>query len=76
VNELVEALRRAVRAEIAAAVAEAGPISQARHLTSLAERMEVERCWAYAAAVAGGLGPQRERHNGPEHGTSRHSGPP
>jgi hypothetical protein len=76
VNELVDALRRAVRAEIAAAVAEAGPVSQARHLTSLAERMEVERCWAYAAAVAGGLGPQRERHNGPEHGTSRHSGPP
>ena len=75
-NELVDALRRAVRAEIAAAVAEAGPVSQARHLTSLAERMEVERCWAYAAAVAGGLGPQRERHNGPEHGTSSHSGPP
>ena len=75
-NELVEALRRAVRAEIAAAVAAAGPVSQARHLTSLAERMEVERCWAYAAAVAGGLGSHRERHNGREHESSGHSGPP
>jgi hypothetical protein len=51
-NELVEALRRAVRAEIAAAIDASAPLSDARKQVSLAERMEVERCWAHAARLA------------------------
>jgi hypothetical protein len=73
-NELVEALRRAVRAEIAAAIAAAGPNNEPRHLSSLAERMEVERCWAYAAAVAAGVGRQREKRNA--HANAGSYGPP
>jgi hypothetical protein len=72
-NELVEAIRRAVRAEIAAAIATAGPTSETRHLTSLSERMEVERCWALAAAVAAGVR-QHEKRN--RQGSSSTYGPP
>jgi hypothetical protein len=48
-GELVEVLRRAVRAEIAAAIDAAGPIRDTRRMTSLAELREVERCSVYAA---------------------------
>jgi hypothetical protein len=58
VNELVEAIRSGVRAEINAAIAAGGPVSEARKRTSLAERMEVERCWTYAAAIAAGVIPR------------------
>lgn len=59
-NELVEALRRAVRAEIAAA--SATPLSDgSRPTTSLAERMEVERCWAQAARIADALSKESRR---------------
>jgi hypothetical protein len=51
-NELIEALRRAVRAEISAAMHASAPVSDARKQVSLAERMEVERCWAQAARLA------------------------
>ena len=59
-NTLVDALKRAVRAEIAAASGPTGLISESRRLTSLAERMEVERSWAYVANVAAQL--NQERH--------------
>jgi hypothetical protein len=59
-HALVDALRRAVRAEIEAAIGAAGPMSDARRLTSLAERMEVERSWAYVAKVAQSLNQERE----------------
>ena len=71
VNELVEAIRRAVRAEINAAIAAGGPVSEARKRTSLAERMEVERCWTYATAIAAGVIPRGR--NGQE---QRMPGPP
>lgn len=49
--ELVEAIKRAVRAELALA----------RHSNSLTDRMQVERCWSYATAVAEGLERQLAR---------------
>ena len=60
-DTFVDALKRAVRAEIAAASGSAGVISESRRLTSLAERTEVERSWAYVANVAAQL--SRERHD-------------
>jgi hypothetical protein len=59
-NALINALRRAVQAEIAAAAAAAGRDSEGRRLISLAERMEVERSWALLAKVASELRQERE----------------
>jgi hypothetical protein len=59
-NVLVDALRRAVRAEISAAIDGAGPVSDIRRSTSLAERMEVERSWAYVAQMANILSDERQ----------------
>jgi hypothetical protein len=59
-NALINALRRAVQAEIAAAAAAAGRDSEGRRLISLAERMEVERSWALVAKVASELRQERE----------------
>ena len=59
-NALINALRRAVQAEIAAATTAAGRDSEGRRLTSLAERMEVERSWAFVAKVASELKQERE----------------
>ncbi len=75
-NELIEALRKAVRAEIEAALHAAGPISDNRHVASLAERMEVERCWAHAARMAGQMGREGVRAERYERAMSGPFGPP
>ena len=50
-NELMKAIRKAVRAEIEAATGAAAPVSCARNPVALAEQMEVARCWGQAARV-------------------------
>ena len=75
-NELIEALRKAVRAEIEAALHAAGPISDNRHVSSLAERMEVDRCWAHPARMAGPMGREGVRTERYERAMPGPFGPP
>ena len=51
-KELVDALRRAVQAEIAATIAETKEDSEGHRISTWAERKESERRWAAVVAAA------------------------
>ncbi len=59
-NALVDALRRAVQAEISAAIAMRSEDAEGRPRSWFAEHKEVERSWAIVARVAEGLDQERD----------------